>query len=68
VGNSNNNFYEDVTYGFEITYAKLVPQTISLHKNYTFNGQKMEENSRLTVEQVQTTYVKEITSRDYFAE
>jgi hypothetical protein len=68
VGNSNNNFYEDVTYDFEITYAKLVPQEISLNKKYMFNRQKMEESSRLTVEQVQTTNVKEITSRDYFAE
>lgn len=68
VGNSNNNFYEDVTYGFEITYAKLVPQEISLNKKYRFNGQKIEENSRLTFEQVQTANVKEISSRDYFAE
>jgi hypothetical protein len=57
-----------VTYGFEITYAKLVPQEISLKKKYRFNGQKIEENSRLTFEQVQTANVKEITSRDYFAE
>jgi hypothetical protein len=68
VGNSNTNFYEDVSYSFEITYAKLVPQEISLNKNYTFKGQKTEESSRITVEQVQTTNVKEITSRDYFAE
>ena len=68
VGNSNTNFYEDVSYSFELSYAKLVPRQILLNKKYRFNGQKMEESSQLTVEQVQTTSVKEITSRDYFAE
>ncbi|MEE4286754.1 MAG: carboxypeptidase-like regulatory domain-containing protein [Mariniphaga sp.] len=68
VGNFNTNFYEDVTYDFEITYAKLVPQKIELNKKYTFIGQKIEESSLLTIEQVQTTNVKEIPARDYFAE
>jgi hypothetical protein len=39
-----------------------------LNKKYTFVGQKIEESSLLTIEQVQTTNVKEIPARDYFAE
>lgn len=68
VGNSNTNFYEDVSYNFEITFARLVPQKISLHKKYNFKSQKIEESLQLTVEQVQTANVKEISSRDYFSE
>ncbi|MGC9354134.1 MAG: carboxypeptidase-like regulatory domain-containing protein [Mariniphaga sp.] len=68
VGNSNTNYLEDVSYNFEITYSRLKPEMILLHKKYRFEGKNMEESLRLVVNQVQTTGLKEITARDYFAD
>lgn len=68
VGSSNSNYYEDVSYYFSVTYRQLKPDVISLNKNYTFSGQKVEEQTTLTIEKVQTTDVKEIAARDYFSE
>ena len=67
VGSSNSHYFEDVSYRFEITYTKLKPETIILSKEYEYNGDKIAEISRLTVNQVLTTGIKEITSRDYFS-
>ena len=66
VGNSNNNFYEDVTYDFSVTYRQLKPDVISLNKNYIYNGERVEEQTKLIVKNVQLTEVKKITSRNYF--
>lgn len=66
VGSSNSNYYEDVVYDFSVTYTHLKPEIFSLHKKYRFNGQKIEETSRLTITDVQMTGVKEIADRDYF--
>jgi hypothetical protein len=68
VGNSNTKYLEDVSYNFEITYSRLKPEMILLHKKYRFGGKNVEETSRLVVNQVQTTGLEEITSRDYFAD
>jgi hypothetical protein len=51
-----------------MTYSKLKPEMFRLNKKYLFNGQKIEEISTLTVNQVQMAGVKEITSRDYFVD
>jgi hypothetical protein len=68
VGPSNAHFFEDVTYNFEVTYSRLKPDVLRLDKKYRFNGQEIEERSRLTVTRVQMADVKEIASRDYFVE
>lgn len=68
VGASNSNFYKDVSYDFEITYRQLKPDVIRLNKKYTYNGNKVDEKTTLTIEKVQTADVKEIAARDYFAE
>jgi hypothetical protein len=67
VGNSNSNYFEDVTYDFSISYSRLKPDIFSLNKRYRFNGKIVEEKSRLLVNQVQMADVKEITTRNYFA-
>ncbi len=68
VGNSNSNYLEDVAYNFEITYSRLKPEMILLNKKYRFGGKNVEETSRLVVNEVHTTGLEEITSRDYFAD
>lgn len=68
IGSSNANYYEDVTYDFSVTYRQLKPDVFSLNKSYTSNGKNVEEKTKLTIEKVQTTEVKEITARDYFGE
>lgn len=68
VGNSSENYFENVTYDFSITYSKLKPDLFILNKKYKVNGQNVEEKSQLLVNQVQMANVKEITSRNYFAD
>ncbi|SHF40983.1 CarboxypepD_reg-like domain-containing protein [Mariniphaga anaerophila] len=68
VGNLNTHYFKDVSYSFEMTYSKLKPESFQLNKTYLFNGKKVEEASQLTVDQVQTTGIKEIATRDYFVE
>ncbi len=68
VGNSNSDYYTDVSYNFEVTYSQLKPEVILLHKKYRHNGKKVEETSRLTIKQVEMTEVKKIADRDYFVE
>lgn len=68
VGNTDNNYLEDVSYTFEITYSKLKPEKFTLHKSYRYKGEQVEETSRLIVDRVLTDKVTEIVSRDYFAE
>lgn len=68
VSGSNQNYFEDVAYDFGITYSKLKPEMLSMNKKYRLNGQQIEETSTLLVNQVQMSNIKEITSRDYFAD
>lgn len=68
VTGSNQNYFENVTYDFGITYSKLKPELLSINKKYRLNGQQVEETSTLLVNQVEMANVKEITSRDYFAD
>jgi hypothetical protein len=68
VGNSNRNYFENVTYDFSITYSKLKPDIFTMNKKYEVNGQNVEEKSRLSVNQVQMADVKEINIREYFAD
>lgn len=68
VGNSNSDYYTDVSYDFEVSYSQLKPEIILLHKKYRHNGKKVEETSKLTIKQVEVTDVRKIADRDYFAE
>ncbi len=68
VTETGKNYFENVSYTFEITYSKLKPEKIGLQKNYRYQGENIEEISQLTVNHVQTDQVREIATRDYFAE
>ncbi|MDD2381093.1 MAG: hypothetical protein PHV35_05280 [Mariniphaga sp.] len=68
VGAGNTNYFENVTYHFEVTFSQLKPEAMLLNKTYLFNGHKMEEKSKLTITRIEMTNVKEIASRDYFVE
>jgi hypothetical protein len=67
IGASNANFQKDVSYDFTINYSNLKPDYILLNKTYTSNGKKVKEQSKLVVNQVQTTNLVQIDSREYFA-
>ncbi|MFA5533908.1 MAG: carboxypeptidase-like regulatory domain-containing protein [Mariniphaga sp.] len=68
VGAGNTNYFENVTYHFEVTFSQLKPEAMLLNKTYLFNGHKIEEKSKLTITRIEMTNVKEIASRDYFVE
>ncbi len=68
VNNSNSNFYEDVNYIFTVNYSKMKPDMFTMSKTYHQQGQQIEETTKLSVDNVLVENVKEIDSRNYFAE
>ena len=68
VGPSNSNYYGNVSYDFQMVYSELKPDIFILNKTYNNNREQISESSRLKVNQVQITDVKELAARDYFAE
>lgn len=64
----NTHFLENVSYHFEVSYSRMVPELICLNKTYRFHGQEIKEELQLTVTRVQTADVKEISMRDYFTD
>jgi hypothetical protein len=62
------NHLQDVTYDFKVSYARLVPQTIALNKQYTHQGKRVRERSLLSIDGVNVSQVREISARDYFVE
>jgi hypothetical protein len=68
VGNSNANYFEDVSYDFAVSYSKLKPDILSMNKTYHHNGQQVEEKSQLNITSVQIENVQEIANRDYFVD
>jgi hypothetical protein len=68
VGNSNANYFEDVSYDFAVTYSKLKPDILSLNKTYRYNGHQIVERSQLNITGVQIQNVQEIANRDYFVD
>ncbi|MBT3384878.1 MAG: hypothetical protein HN778_07215 [Prolixibacteraceae bacterium] len=66
IGNSNSNFIEDVSYNFKVKYSNLKPDFILLNKKYLSNGNMITEQSRLVIQQIQTTNLSILKSRDYF--
>lgn len=66
IGAANTHFQKNVSYDFTVNYSNLKPETILLNKTYTSEGTKVKEQSKLVVNQVQTTNLVEIDSREYF--
>lgn len=67
IGTSNTHFQKDVSYDFTVNYSNLKPDYILLNKSYISEGEKVKEQSKLVVSQVQTTNLVELDSREYFA-
>lgn len=68
VASSNTNYLDDVVYDFTVTYSKLKPERIVINKAYRHNGDKVQETSELSVNNVQVENVRQIARRDYFAD
>ena len=66
VGNSNSNIIEDVSYNFTVKYTNLKPDFIHLNKKYLSEGKMIIEQSQLVIQQIQTTNLTTLESRDYF--
>jgi hypothetical protein len=66
VGPDISDYYQDVTYTFEIIYNNLKPDVITLNKKYRYTGNHVEENTQLVFSGVNVENVKQIFSRDYF--
>ena len=66
IGNSTKNFFENVSYQFSTDYENMKPEKILLEKQYTFHGKKISENVSLKMDQIQTTNLSFLGSRDYF--
>lgn len=66
VGTTSDSRLEKVNYNFSISYVNLKPETITLNKTYRFKGDKIEEQSSLSVDRVQTTQITPLGSRQYF--
>lgn len=67
VSNSSINVKKDVSYHFLVNYASLKPELIQVEKKYVMNGNPIEEQISLKIEQVQTTNITALESRDYFS-
>ncbi len=68
VGPSNSNYHENVSYNFQMVYSELKPDIFEMNKTYSSNGEQISEYTRLIVKQVHITDVKELATRDYFAD
>lgn len=66
IGNSNSDYMEDVEYNFTVTYSNLKPDQIVLNRSYNQNGKKVNEQSSLKINKVQTTDLTELEKREYF--
>ena len=66
IGSANSNYLENVSISFSVKYNNLKPDFIVMDKNYEIGGEKVIEKSRLIINQVQTTNLTTLNSREYF--
>jgi hypothetical protein len=66
IGSLNTHFQKNVSYDFTVNYSNLKPDYILLNKSYTSEGRKIKEQSKLVVNQVQTTNLVQLDRREYF--
>lgn len=67
IGNSNTNYFENVSTNFSILYETLKPAKIEIDKKYTFKGLQIAESSVLQITKVKATDLTELDSRQYFS-
>jgi len=66
ISGSNTDFYSNVNYVFTVNYENLLVKKIALGKQYTYNNQKVDEHSVLTVNRAHANNVTVLNSRNYF--
>ncbi|QIA07074.1 carboxypeptidase-like regulatory domain-containing protein [Draconibacterium halophilum] len=66
IGESNNDFYTDVLYTFEVDYDNLLLKRVALDKTYSYKGEKFSQQSVLEMKRAHTNNLTVIDSRDYF--
>lgn len=66
IGSQSKDYIENVDYEFSVDYQNLKPSAISMNKSYLYKGKKITENSTLQINNVQTTNITELDSRQYF--
>lgn len=66
IGQSNNDYFTDVLYSFEVDYKDLLLKRVVLDKTYSYNGEKVSEQSVLEMNRAHTNNLTVVDSRDYF--
>jgi hypothetical protein len=66
IGNSNSNYFENVSYDFSVKYKEQMPVKMELNKTYSFNGKAILENSVLEIISARANNLTELDSRQYF--
>ena len=66
IGPKTKEFLKDVNYDFTVSYNSDGLDFISLNKYYKWEGNAVNEKTRLVVNAIKTTKVSAISSRDYF--
>jgi len=66
IGSSNTNHLTDVSYSFVVDYKNLLLNSVSLNKNYTYQGKSIKEQSVLKVDRAHTNNLTTLDTRDYF--
>ncbi len=66
VGPSGANIRGNVSYDFMVVYKNLKPELFRMNKIYTCNGEKVQEKSELKVNQIYTTQLTRLETRNYF--
>lgn len=67
VGSSNKNYLSDVSYDFTVSYKDLLLNQVTLNKSYSYEGNKVNENSILQVDRAHSNNVTTLETRQYFA-
>jgi len=66
IAKTNSKSLKNVLYNFNVEYAKQKLSKITMEKQYNFEGEKVVENSTLTITKVQETNLTVLDNRDYF--
>ncbi|HYQ58860.1 MAG TPA: carboxypeptidase-like regulatory domain-containing protein [Draconibacterium sp.] len=66
IGEDVESFYSEVIYSFEVDYENLLLKRVNLDKSYSFNNQKVSEQSVLEMSRAHSNNITVVDSRDYF--
>ena len=66
IGNSNSNYYENVSYDFSALYKEQTPVKMELNKTYTYKGDIISEHSVFEITSARANNLTELDSRQYF--